>query len=148
MMGPKIWHDTAFAESFAEGGNIARVTSIQSTDGGFQVTIENTVVAWPLTRLHMMGLLWQVKRRVQAYLLWTTGDTSNPNVENVGKMLRLFDECTDNEAIMFICRFEIVEGKIEEFKHHAHQAMKDIESTERDTLSFNIHMMTLIHAIL
>ncbi len=52
-------------------------------------------------------------------------------MENVGKMLRLVDECTDNEAIMFICRFEIVKGKIEELKHHAHQAMKDI-------VSFNI----------
>ena len=62
-------------------------------------------------------------------------------MENVGKMVRLVDECAhkeEGESVMFICRMELFDDKVDEFKYYAHQAMKDIERSERDTLSFSI----------
>lgn len=141
--GPKDleWY-ISFAKSFAESGNFARVTSIQATDDGIQVTIENTVDGVAIDPIVFDGTS-VVDENGEYKLTYfapvvTTNDSSNHHMQNVGKMVRLVDECTDKEAIMFICRMKLVDDKVEEFKQHARQGMKDIESTECDTLSFNI----------
>ncbi|KAL7425644.1 hypothetical protein ACHAXM_000103 [Skeletonema potamos] len=149
--GPKdlTWY-TAFATSFAESGNIARVTSIKSTDEGIQVTIENTVGGVAIDPIVYDGTSVIDKNgecKLTYFAPVVTNDSSNHNIENVGKMVRLVDECDDKEAIMFICRFELVDGKVEEFTHLVRQAMKDIESTERGTLHSTLFTMNLLHVI-
>jgi hypothetical protein len=145
--GPKdlTWY-REFAKSFAESGNVATVTSIESTDYGFQVTIKNTVGGVEIDPITYNVTVGDVNGTQKITYFVPSGafsqDSSvNHNMENVGKMVRLVDECAskgEGESIMFICRMELFDDKVDEFKYYAHQAMKDIEATERDTLSFSI----------
>jgi hypothetical protein len=144
--GPKdlTWY-REFAKSFAESGNVATVTSIESTDYGFQVTIKNTVGGVEIDQITYNATVADVNGTQKITYFVPSGafsqDSSvNHNMKNVGKMVRLVDECThkEGESVMFICRMELFDDKVDEFKYYAHQAMKDIEATERDTLSFSI----------
>jgi hypothetical protein len=145
--GPKdlTWY-REFAKSFAESGNVATVTSIKSTGYGFQVTIENTVGGVEIDPITYNATVADVNGMQKITYFVPSGafsqDSSvNRNMENVGKMVRLVDECAHKageESVMFICRMELFDDKVDEFKYYAHQAMKDIEATERDTLSFSI----------
>ncbi len=144
--GPKdlTWY-REFAKSFAESGNVAVVTSIESTDYGFQVTIKNTVGGVEIDPIMYNATAIDVDGTQKITYFVPSGTFSqdssvNRNMENVGKLVRLVDECAhkEGESVMFICRMELFDDKVDEFKYYAHQAMKDIEATERDTLSFSI----------
>lgn len=144
--GPKdlSWY-REFAKSFAKSGNTATVTYIESTDYGFQVTIKNTVAGVEIDPITYNATVVDENGTHKITYFVPTGafsedSSANHNMENVGKMVRLVDECADDEEeiIMFICRMKLFDDKVDEFEYHAHQAMKDIESTERDTISFDI----------
>ena len=144
--GPKdlTWYEE-FAKAFAESGNAAIVTSIESTDYGFQVTIKNTVAGVEIDPITYNATVVDKNgtHKITYFVpagAFSEASSVNHNMENVGKMVRLVDECAnrDEESIMFICRMKLFDDKVDEFKHHARQAMKEIESTERDTISFDI----------
>ena len=144
--GPKdlSWY-REFAKSFAESGNAATVTSIESKDYGFQVTIKNTVAGVEIDPITYSATVVDKNGTHKITYFAPTGafseDSSvNHNMKNVGKMVRLVDECADKEeeSIMFICRMKLFHDKVDEFKYYARQAMEDIESNERDTISFDI----------
>ncbi|KAL7551767.1 hypothetical protein ACHAWF_014959 [Thalassiosira exigua] len=148
--GPKdlAWY-ADFAESFAESGNVARVTSIESTEAGIRVTIENRVGGVDIEPITYDGAAVADENGDYklTYFAPTTVDL-NHHIKNVGKMVRLVDECannangtvdSDDETITFVCKMELVKGRAEEFKQHARKAAENIEATEsNDTLSFNI----------
>ena len=102
--GPKdlTWY-REFAKSFAESGNVATVTSIESTDYGFQVTIKNTVSGVEIDPITYNATVADVNgtRKVTYFVpsgAFSQDSSVNRNMENVGKMVRLVDECAHKEG--------------------------------------------------